>query len=176
MAQGQQAESARAAEKSRRKPVSGRGRQGRRQNVRRRAEASQGGLFAGLKPNAANFAPLTPISFLPRTAAIHPERVAVVHGDVAPQLRRVARAGAPARLGAGAPGVRPGETVSAMLPNVPAMLEAHFGVPMCGAVLNTINTRLDPRDHRLYPRARRGEGADHRPRIRRAGRPGARAA
>jgi fatty-acyl-CoA synthase len=103
-----------------------------------------GGLFAALKPNAANFAPLTPISFLPRTAAIHPDRVAVVHGALRltyAQLRkRVARlASALSRHG-----VRPGDTVSAMLPNVPAMLEAHFGVPLAGAVLNTINTRLDP--------------------------------
>ena len=101
------------------------------------------GLFAGLKPNAANFAPLTPISFLARTAAIHPERLAVVHGDLrlsyADLRERVARlASALSRH------VRAGETVSAMLPNVPAMLEVHFGVPMLGAVLNTINTRLDP--------------------------------
>jgi fatty-acyl-CoA synthase len=108
-------------------------------------EAKRGrhnGLFAGLKPNAANFAALTPISFLARTAAIHPERLAVVHGDLRltyGQLReRVARlASALSRH------VRPGETVSAMLPNVPAMLEVHFGVPMLGAVLNAINTRLD---------------------------------
>jgi fatty-acyl-CoA synthase len=100
------------------------------------------GLFADLKPNAANFAALTPISFLARTAAIHPERLAVVHGDLHltyGQLRdRVARlASALSRH------VGPGETVSAMLPNVPAMLEVHFGVPMLGAVLNAINTRLD---------------------------------
>jgi fatty-acyl-CoA synthase len=94
---------------------------------------------------AANFAPLTPVGFLPRTAAIHPDRVAVVHGD-----RRITYADfhARARRLAGAlarRGVAPGDTVSAMLPNVPAMLEAHFGVPMLGAVLNTINTRLDAR-------------------------------
>ena len=99
--------------------------------------------FAGLRPNRANFAPLTPISFLPRTAAIHPDRVAVVHGDLRITYRelreRVGRlASALARRG-----VRPGDTVSAMLPNVPAMLEVHYGVPMLGAVLNTINTRLD---------------------------------
>jgi fatty-acyl-CoA synthase len=107
------------------------------------ARPVRNGLFADLKPNAANFAPLTPISFLARTAAIHPGRVAVVHGDLRlsyGELReRVARlASALSRH------VRPGETVSAMLPNVPAMLEAHFGVPLTGAVLNTINTRLDP--------------------------------
>ena len=108
------------------------------------AKRANGGVFADLKPNPANFAPLTPISFLPRTAAIHPERIAVVHGALRltyQQLLERAR-----RLGSALArrGVRPGQTVSAMLPNVPAMLEAHHGVPMCGAVLNTINTRLDP--------------------------------
>ncbi len=108
------------------------------------AKRANGGVFADLKPNPANFAPLTPISFLPRTAAIHPERIAVVHGALRltyQQLLERAR-----RLGSALAhrGVHPGQTVSAMLPNVPAMLEAHHGVPMCGAVLNTINTRLDP--------------------------------
>ncbi len=54
---------------------------------------ANGGVFAGLKPNAANFAPLTPISFLPRTAAIHPDRVAVVHGDMADHLPANCRSG-----------------------------------------------------------------------------------
>jgi fatty-acyl-CoA synthase len=107
------------------------------------AKRTNGGLYVGLKPNAANFAPLTPIAFLARSAAIHPDRVAVVHGALRltySQLQEWARrlASALARHG-----VRPGQTVAAMLPNVPAMLEAHFGVPMAGAVLNTINTRLD---------------------------------
>ena len=101
----------------------------------KKARPGHNGLFADLKPNAANFAPLTPISFLARTAAIHPERVAVVHGELRRsygELReRVARlASALSRH------VRPGETVSAMLPNVPAMLEAHFGVPLMGAPTN----------------------------------------
>ena len=62
-------------------------------------------------------------------------------------------------------GVGVGDTVAVMLPNTPAMFEAHFGVPMCGAVLNTLNTRLDARSHRLHARARRSQGADHRPRV-----------
>ncbi|OFX05583.1 MAG: acyl-CoA synthetase [Alphaproteobacteria bacterium RIFCSPHIGHO2_12_FULL_66_14] len=101
-------------------------------------------MFAGLRPSRANFAPLTPISFLARTAAIHPDRLAVAHGtqrftyrQFQDRVRRLASALV-------RHGVRPGDTVSAMLPNVPAMLEAHFGVPMLGAVLNAINTRLDP--------------------------------
>src|SRR5262249_31216638 len=93
----------------------------------------------------ANFAPLSPLGFLPRSASIYPDRVAVVHGErriVYRDFDRRARrlASALARRGIG-----PGDTVSAVLPNVPAMLEAHFGVPMTGAVLNTINTRLDAR-------------------------------
>src|SRR5437867_3339982 len=100
---------------------------------------------SGLGWGPANFTPLTPAAFLPRTAAIHGDRVAVIHGD-----RRItygesherARRLASALV---ARGIGPADTVSAMLPNVPAMLDAHFGVPMAGAVLNTINTRLDAR-------------------------------
>ena len=110
---------------------------------RRLAAKPRADLWARLAPNPANFAPLTPVSFLPRAAELHPDRVAVIHGT-----RRIAYAEfyARARRLASAlakRGVRKGDTVSVMLPNVPAMLEAHFGVPMLGAVLNTINTRLD---------------------------------
>ena len=108
--------------------------------------STDGGIFQrGLGRTGANFAPLTPLGFLPRSASIYPDRVAVVHGDRRItyrefDLRARRLASALARRGIG-----PGDTVSAVLPNVPAMLEAHFGVPMIGAVLNTINTRLDAR-------------------------------
>src|SRR5262247_648646 len=87
----------------------------------------------GLGRTAANFAPLSPLGFLPRSAAIYPDRVAMVHGDrrIAYRdfdLRARRLASALARRGIG-----PGDIVSAVLPNVPAMLEAHFGVPMTGA-------------------------------------------
>ena len=100
---------------------------------------------AGLGRGPANSTPLTPLAFLPRTAAIHPERTAVVHGD-----RRITYAQLHARArrlasALAARGVGEGDTVSVLLPNVPAMLEAHHGVPMLGAVLNAINTRLDQR-------------------------------
>jgi fatty-acyl-CoA synthase len=100
-------------------------------------------LWSGLVPNAANFAPLSPVTFLPRAAELHPDRVAMIHGS-----RRISYAEFHARARRLASalakrGVRKGDTVSVMLPNVPAMLEAHFGVPMLGAVLNAINTRLD---------------------------------
>ena len=103
------------------------------------------GAYQGLKPNETNFAALTPATFLPRTAAIWPDRIAVIHGErritYAEQHDRARRlASALAKRGVG-----PGDTVSAMLPNVPAMLDLHFGAPMLGCVLNTINTRLDAR-------------------------------
>ena len=96
-----------------------------------------------LDRNPANFQPLTPLSLIDRAAAVYPAHTAIIHG----KLRRsyaefYARA---RRLGSalGKRGIRRGETVSVMLANTPAMLEAHYGVPMSGAVLNTLNTRLD---------------------------------
>ncbi|MBV1708193.1 MAG: acyl-CoA synthetase [Hyphomicrobiales bacterium] len=97
----------------------------------------------GLPKNAANFQPLTPLGFLERAAQTFPNRIAIVHGalrrDYATFYARTRRlASALARHGIGR-----GDTVSVMLANTPAMLECHYGVPMCGAVLNTLNTRLD---------------------------------
>lgn len=97
----------------------------------------------GLSKNAANFQPLTPLGFLERAALTFPDRVAIVHGalrrDYASFYARTRRlASALARHGIGR-----GDTVSVMLANTPAMLEGHYGVPMAGAVLNTLNTRLD---------------------------------
>ncbi len=98
----------------------------------------------GLEKNQANYAPLTPLTFLERAAYVYPNRLSVVHGprrfswkETYARCRRLASA--LARLGVGK-----NDTVAAMLPNTPPMYEAHFGVPMCGAVLNTLNTRLDP--------------------------------
>ena len=96
-----------------------------------------------LDRNAANYAPLTPLVFLDWTAEVFPERLAVVHGrrrytwaQTAERCRRLASALA-------ARGVGPGDTVAVMAANTPEMYEAHFGVPMTGAVLNALNTRLD---------------------------------
>lgn len=96
-----------------------------------------------LDKTAANFSPLTPLSFLARSAAVYPTKPAVIHGeqqyDYATFYARCRRlASALARRGIGL-----GDTVAVMAPNVPALLEAHYGVPMCGAVLNAINVRLD---------------------------------
>ncbi len=98
---------------------------------------------SGLDKNPANFAPLTPVSFLVKAAYVFPERTAVIHGAVRRNWRETyARC---RRLASALEkrGVKRGETVAAMLPNVPAMMELHFGPAMIGAVLNTLNTRLD---------------------------------
>lgn len=96
-----------------------------------------------LDRNPANYQPLTPLSFLARSAAVFPEKLAIVHGpvrhDYATFYARCRRL-ASALEGAG---IRRGDTVSALLMNTPPMLEAHYGVPMMGAVLNALNTRLD---------------------------------
>ena len=96
-----------------------------------------------LDRNPANFQPLSPISFLARAAAVFPTQIAIVHGDLRgdyaqfyARSRRLASALA-------VRGIKRGDTVSVMLANTPAMLECHYGAPMTGAVLNTLNTRLD---------------------------------
>lgn len=96
-----------------------------------------------LGPNAANYVPLSPLSFARRTAEVFPDHVAVIHGEehrtwseTVARCRRLASALA-------AHGIGRGDTVAVMAPNVPALLEAHFGVPLCGAVLNALNIRLD---------------------------------
>ena len=96
-----------------------------------------------LDKNAANFQPLTPLSFLQRSAAVYPDRTAIIHGrsrvDYKTFYARCRQLGsALARRGIGK-----GDTVSVLLANTPAMLECHYGVPMTKGVLNTLNTRLD---------------------------------
>jgi fatty-acyl-CoA synthase len=96
-----------------------------------------------LDRNPANYQPLTPLSFLERAAAVFPDQTAIIHG---PLRRNYAQFYARARQLASAlslRGIGRGDTVSVLLANTPAMLECHYGVPMSGAVLNTINTRLD---------------------------------
>ncbi len=96
-----------------------------------------------LDRNTANYAPLTPLTFIERAASVYPDRTSVIHGaqrytwkETFTRCRRLASA--LARRGIGA-----GDTVAVMLPNTPPMYEAHFGVPITGAVLNALNTRLD---------------------------------
>ncbi len=96
-----------------------------------------------LAKTAANYAPLTPLSFLERAAYVYPNQVSIIHGaqrftwkETYARCRRLASALAKRGIGVG-------DTVAVMLPNIPAMVEVHFGVPMIGATLNTLNTRLD---------------------------------
>jgi fatty-acyl-CoA synthase len=109
----------------------------------RNGALSQSAYEQDLDRNAANHQPLTPITLLARAAAVFPERLAIVHGDL---RRSYAEFFARSRRLASAltqKGVKRGDTVAVMLANTPAMLECHYGVPMTGAVLNTLNTRLD---------------------------------
>jgi fatty-acyl-CoA synthase len=96
-----------------------------------------------LDRNAANYQPLTPITFLERAAKVFPERIAIIHGarrwnyaEFYTRARKLASALA-------RHGIKRGDTVAAMMTNTPGMLELHYGVPMTGGVLNTLNTRLD---------------------------------
>src|SRR5262247_1856541 len=96
-----------------------------------------------LDRNPANFQPLTPLTFLERAAAVFPGHTAIIHGGL---KRSYAEFYTRARRLASAltqHGIGPGDTVSVLLANTPAMLEAHYGVPMTRGVLNTLNTRLD---------------------------------
>ncbi|MEY8880019.1 acyl-CoA synthetase [Donghicola sp. XS_ASV15] len=97
----------------------------------------------GLNRNPANHQPLTPLQFLERAATVFPNHTAIVHGalrrnyaDFYTRARQLASV-------LSQNGISRGDTVSALLPNTPAMLECHYGVPMCGGVLHSINTRLD---------------------------------
>ena len=98
----------------------------------------------GLEKNQANYVPLSPLSFLRRAADVYPERLAVIHGDQRHTWRQIyARC---RRLASALQrrGIEAGDTVAVIAPNVPAMFEAHYGIPMTGAVINALNTRLDP--------------------------------
>src|SRR5881296_881586 len=104
--------------------------------VKKRAKREPGQYEMDLDRVGANYVPLTPLSFLARSASVYPRKPAVIHGDLRfsyadfyARCRRLGR----------------GDTVAVMAPNVPALLEAHYGVPMAGAVLNALNYRLDAR-------------------------------
>ena len=104
---------------------------------------SQHMYVQGLDRNPANHVALSPISFLTRAALVYPEKLAIVHGALrqtwGQTYERCKRLASALRQR----GIGLGDTVAVMLPNTPPMVEAHFGVPMAGAVLNALNTRLD---------------------------------
>ncbi|KAF0808744.1 acyl-CoA synthetase [Alcanivorax sp. S71-1-4] len=97
----------------------------------------------GLGRSGVNHVALTPLSFIERTASVYPDYPAVVHGAIRRTWADTYRRCRQLASALTARGVRRGDTVAVMLPNIPAMLEAHFAVPMTGAVLNTLNVRLD---------------------------------
>ena len=96
-----------------------------------------------LAPNTANHAALTPLGFIARTAEVYPERLAIVHGDLRQSWAQTYARCRQLASSLQKIGIGKNDTVAVMLPNTPPMVEAHFGVPMAGAVLNTLNTRLD---------------------------------
>ena len=92
----------------------------------------------------ANFAPFTPLAFIQRTAEVYPDKLAIVHGELRQNWAQTYDRCRQLASALQKHGIGKNDTVAAMLPNTPPMVEAHFGVPMAGAVLNTLNTRLDP--------------------------------
>jgi fatty-acyl-CoA synthase len=111
--------------------------------LKRVAHLSLKAFETDLDKSAANYVPLSPLSFMRRTADVYPDRAALIHGD---RVINWAEAYARARRLASAlraRGIGKNDTVAIIAPNVPAIFDAHFGVPMAGAVLNAINIRLD---------------------------------
>ena len=98
----------------------------------------------GLDSNAANHAALTPLIFIERAAFVYPEYVALVYGEVRRSWGQTYGRCCQLASALAGRGIGKGDTVAVIASNLPEMFEAHFGVPMIGAVLNTLNTRLDP--------------------------------
>ena len=96
-----------------------------------------------LDQNPANHQPLTPLTFLERAASVFPDQVAIIHGDLRQNYLNLYTRSVKLSSALNKAGIKRGDTVSALLPNTPAMLECHYGVPMSGAILHSINTRLD---------------------------------
>ncbi|WP_420559512.1 acyl-CoA synthetase [Tepidicaulis sp.] len=96
-----------------------------------------------LDKNAANHQPLSPLSFLKRAAKVYPEKPAVIHGAMTRNYGAFYKRCCQLASALNAKDIRKGDTVAVLAPNIPAMLELHYGVPMLGAVLNTVNIRLD---------------------------------
>ncbi|WP_293750669.1 acyl-CoA synthetase [Limnohabitans sp. Rim8] len=97
-----------------------------------------------LPQTPANHAPFSPLSFIERTAEVYPHRLAIVHGDLRQDWATTYRRCRQLASALTQAGIGKNDTVAVMLPNTPPMVEVHFGIPMAGAVLNAINTRLDP--------------------------------
>ena len=98
---------------------------------------------SGLEKNEANYVPLTPLSHLRRASTVFSDRTAVIYGSHRKSYSEYYQRCSQLASALKKIGIKPGDVVATVLPNIPAQAEAHFGVPACGAVLNTINTRLD---------------------------------
>ncbi len=106
--------------------------------------AGEGAIFErDLDRTAANFQPLTPITYLRRAAAVYPDKTAIIHGSARTSYREFWTRARQLATALRARGIGRGDTVAILAPNSLAMLEAHYGVPLAGAVLNSLNTRLD---------------------------------
>ena len=97
-----------------------------------------------LEKNAANYTPLSPLTFIERAAAVYPERCALVYNELRRSWRETYRRSCQLASALRQHGIQNDDTVAVMMPNVPAMYEAHFAIPMAGAVIHALNIRLDP--------------------------------
>ncbi len=97
----------------------------------------------GLERRVVNHAPLTPLDFIARTADVYGDRLAVVHGEIRRNWRETYARSRQLASALQRRGIAKDDTVAVLLPNIPAMVKCHFGVPTAGAGLNTLNTRLD---------------------------------
>ncbi|MBO9477066.1 AMP-binding protein [Shimia sp. R11_0] len=100
--------------------------------------------FDKFEKATANFVPLSPVSFLNRAEALHGQRTAVIYGDLHRSWAEMATRTRAVAAGLRAQGIARGDTVSVLCPNIPELFELHFALPMTGAVINTLNTRLEP--------------------------------
>ncbi|MEQ9200767.1 MAG: AMP-binding protein, partial [Rhodospirillales bacterium] len=97
----------------------------------------------GLEKTEANYTPLSPLSFIERTAAVYPDHPAIIHGDIKRSWSETYRRCRQLASALTNRGIGRGDTVAVMAANTPELFEAHYGVPMTGAVLNALNVRLD---------------------------------
>lgn len=97
----------------------------------------------GLEKNPANYSPVSPLEFLNRAAEVYPDKTAVIHGPIRRSWKETRARCLKLASALKKTGIKKGDTVAVMLPNIPAMVEAHFGIPLCGAVINALNIRLD---------------------------------
>ena len=124
---------------------------------------------ADLDKNQANYTALSPITFLQRAASVYPTKIASVHGDTRYTWAETYTRCKQLASALQSHGVQPGEAVSILAPNLPEHFEAHFAVPMCGAVLNSINIRLDAEAVAFILQHAETKGADHRQRVQSCG-------